>query len=144
MPHAPHTTAEYWDTYMPHRGEVEQPAPVVERFEWTQYPGHGPGAEVPGRPGRALELGPAEGKETVFLARRGLDVIGVDLSPVQVERAARWWRAESRATFVCADVRDSIRWWRTRGCGRGWTSRRSTRSRAVSSPSRRARWRGGR
>lgn len=27
MPRAPHTPAEYWDTYMPHRGEGDQPAP---------------------------------------------------------------------------------------------------------------------
>lgn len=104
MPRAPHTPAEYWDTYMPHRGEGDQPAPVVDRFEWTQYPGHGPGGEVLGRPRRALDLGPAEGKEAVFLARQGVAVTGVDLSPVQVARARRWWRDEPGLSFVQADA----------------------------------------
>ncbi|MFD9223097.1 class I SAM-dependent methyltransferase [Streptomyces sp. NPDC060064] len=108
MPHPPHTPAAYWDTYMPHRGEGDQPAPVVDRFEWTQYPGHGPGAEVLGHPCRALELGPAEGKEAVFLARQGVEVIGVDLSPVQVARARGWWREEPRVSFVCGDVCDYL------------------------------------
>ncbi|MFF3691026.1 class I SAM-dependent methyltransferase [Streptomyces sp. NPDC002187] len=104
MPRAPHTPAEYWGMYMPHRGEGDQPAPVVDRFEWTQYPGHGPGAELLGRPRRALDLGPAEGKEAVFLARQGVEVTGVDLSPVQVARAHAWWRDEPRLTFVHANV----------------------------------------
>lgn len=108
MPRAPHTPAEYWDTYMPHRGEGDQPAPVVDRFEWTQYPGHGPGAELLGSPRRALDLGPAEGKEAVFLARQGVEVTGVDLSLVQVERARKWWSGVPGLTFIHADVRDSL------------------------------------
>ncbi|MFE7384733.1 class I SAM-dependent methyltransferase [Streptomyces zhihengii] len=108
MSHAPDTPAEYWDTYMPHRGDGEQPAPAVERFEWTQYPGHGPDAELLGQPHRALELGPAEGKEAVFLARQGADVVGVDLSAVQVERASRWWRHEAGVAFVHADACDYL------------------------------------
>lgn len=108
MPHAPHTSAEYWDTYMPHRGEGSQPTPVVDRFEWTQYPGHGPGTEVLGSPRRALELGPAEGKEAVFLARQGVEMVGVDLSPVQVARARGWWRDEPGLTFVHAEACDYL------------------------------------
>ncbi|MFF4694865.1 class I SAM-dependent methyltransferase [Streptomyces chattanoogensis] len=108
MPRTPHTPAEYWDTYKPHRGEGEQPPPVVDRFEWTQYPGYGPGAEILGRPGRALDLGPAEGKEAVFLARQGCEVTGVDLSAVQVARAARWWSNEPGLRFVHADVCDYL------------------------------------
>jgi SAM-dependent methyltransferase len=108
MPLAPRTLAEYWDTYMPHRGEGEQPAPVVNRFEWTQYSGHGPGAELLGEPRRALELGPAEGKEAVYLARQGVEVTGVDLSLVQVERARRWWDGVLGLDFVHADVCDYL------------------------------------
>ncbi|GGX44180.1 class I SAM-dependent methyltransferase [Streptomyces chryseus] len=108
MPREPHTPAEYWDTYMPYRGEGEQPAPVVDRFEWTQYPGHGPGAEVLGQPRRALDLGPAEGKEAAFLARQGVEVTGVDLSPAQVERARRWWKDVPGLSFVHADVCDHL------------------------------------
>ncbi|WP_405915892.1 class I SAM-dependent methyltransferase [Streptomyces sp. NBC_00728] len=108
MSHLPHTPAEYWDTYMPHRGEGDQPAPVVDRFEWTQYPGHGPGAELLGAPRRALDLGPAEGKEAVYLARQGVRVTGVDLSPVQVERARGWWNGVPGLDFVHADVCDYL------------------------------------
>ncbi|MEU8682172.1 class I SAM-dependent methyltransferase [Streptomyces sp. NPDC048611] len=108
MPREPHTPAEYWDTYMPHRGEGEQVAPVADRFEWTQYPGHGPGAEVLGHPRRALDLGPAEGKEAVFLARQGVEVTGVDLSPVQVDRARTWWKDVPGLAFVHADVCDHL------------------------------------
>ncbi|MET4925722.1 class I SAM-dependent methyltransferase [Streptomyces sp. PSRA5] len=108
MPRAPQTPAEYWDTYMPHREAGEQPCPVVGRFEWTQYPGHGPGHELLGRPATALDLGPAEGKEAVCLARHGVEVTGVDLSPVQVARASAWWRDEPRLTFVHADVMDHL------------------------------------
>ncbi|MEV6400634.1 class I SAM-dependent methyltransferase [Streptomyces sp. NPDC051907] len=93
---------------MPHRDEGKQPAPLVDRFEWTQYPGHGPGVELLGRPDRALDLGPAEGKEAVFLARQGAEVTGVDLSPVQVARAHAWWRDEPRLRFVQADVCDYL------------------------------------
>jgi SAM-dependent methyltransferase len=107
MPTAPHSAAEYWDCYLPHCGEGGQPAPQPE-FEWTQYSGHGPGAELLGRPGRALDLGPAQGKEAVFLARQGTQVTGVDLSPVQVERARSWWSTEPNVTFVQADACDFL------------------------------------
>ncbi|MGX6744317.1 class I SAM-dependent methyltransferase [Streptomyces xantholiticus] len=108
MPLAPHTPAEYWDLYMLHRGEGEQPAPAVNRFEWTQYPGHGPGAEMLGEPRRALDLGPAEGKEAVYLAQQGVEVTGVDLSLIQVERARRWWDSVPGLDFVHADACDYL------------------------------------
>lgn len=108
MPHPPLTPAEYWDTYMPHRGEGPQPAPLVSGFEWTQYPGHGPGAELLGTPRTALDLGPAEGKEAVSLARLGVRVTAVDLSAVQVARARRWWQAVPGLRFVQADARDYL------------------------------------
>jgi SAM-dependent methyltransferase len=98
------TPAEYWDKYKPHKGEGPQPAPSAERFDWTQYPGHGPGAEVLGAPRRALELGPAEGKEAAHLAHQGVEVTGVDFSPVQVERARSWWRCTPGLSFVHGEV----------------------------------------
>ncbi|MFI8875627.1 methyltransferase domain-containing protein [Streptomyces sp. NPDC055243] len=102
MPTAPRTAAEYWDRYLPARGP-DEPAPRPE-FEWTQYPGHGPGPELLGHPEHALDLGPAQGKEAVFLARRGTKVTGVDLSHVQVERARSWWSAEPNVSFQHADA----------------------------------------
>lgn len=104
MPHAPLSPAEYWDKYKPRTGQGTQPAPRADRFEWTQYPGHGPGAEVLGSPLHALELGPAEGKEAAHLARRGVEVTGVDFSPVQVERARAWWQGIPGLSFVQSEA----------------------------------------
>lgn len=99
MPHAPLTRPEYWDKYKPYRGDGEQPAPDISCFDWTQYPGHGPGTEVLGEPRTALDLGPAEGKEAAHLAARGVEVTGVDFSSVQVERAHELWRDTARLDF---------------------------------------------
>ncbi|MEU4895473.1 class I SAM-dependent methyltransferase [Streptomyces sp. NPDC044780] len=108
MPRASATLPEYWDSYKPHREEGEQPAPSVDAFEWTQYQGHGPGAEFLGSPRTALELGSAEGKEAVYLARTGVEVTAVDFSAVQVARARRWWEGTSRLTFVHAEACDYL------------------------------------
>jgi SAM-dependent methyltransferase len=104
MPHAPLTRPEYWDKYKPYKGDDEQPAPAIARFDWTQYPGHGPGAEILGAPRTALDLGPAEGKEAAHLAARGVEVTGVDFSPVQVERARTLWHDTPRLDFQHAEA----------------------------------------
>ncbi|MGW4199707.1 class I SAM-dependent methyltransferase [Streptomyces sp. NPDC004726] len=104
MSNAPMTAAEYWDKYKPYKGEGSQPPPRTDRFDWTQYPGHGPGAEFLGSPTRALELGPAEGKEAAHLAHWGVQVTAVDFSAEQVGRALGWWRDAPRLTFVHAEA----------------------------------------
>ncbi|MFE0042619.1 class I SAM-dependent methyltransferase [Streptomyces albireticuli] len=104
MSAAPQTAPEYWDTYKPYRGESPQPAPRTDRFDWTQYPGHGPGAEILDNPCRALDLGPAEGKEAAHLASRGVDVTGVDFSPVQIARARAFWKDIPGLRFVSAEA----------------------------------------
>ena len=38
-------------------------------------------------PGRALEIGAGTGTNAIWLAERGFDVLGVDVSPLAVERA---------------------------------------------------------
>lgn len=93
---------EYWDTYKPREGDGEPPA--ADSFEWTQYPGHGPAAEFLGEPRTVLELGSAEGKEAVFLAREGVEVTAVDFSAAQVERARTWWKGVDRLRFVRAEA----------------------------------------
>jgi SAM-dependent methyltransferase len=40
-------------------------------------------------PGRAIDVGCGEGGDAIWLARQGWQVIGADISPVGLERAAR-------------------------------------------------------
>jgi SAM-dependent methyltransferase len=61
--------------------------------------------------GRVLELGCGTGRVSIPLARRGVDLVGVDRSQPMLDRAvARTRRAPSRepraAAFVRADIRD--------------------------------------
>ncbi|MEU4645651.1 class I SAM-dependent methyltransferase [Micromonospora sp. NPDC023814] len=76
------------------------------RVEWTQYPGHGPGAELFGEvSGLAVaELGCGNGDNLAPLAVRGADCVGVDVAPLQITRACtRWGHLPIR--FQCADAR---------------------------------------
>lgn len=58
-----------------------------------------------GKPCRALELGCGTGTNVVFLAQRGFDAAGVDLSETAVRRAQERARAANvSAKFVCASV----------------------------------------
>ncbi|MBB1253139.1 class I SAM-dependent methyltransferase [Streptomyces alkaliterrae] len=99
MPQTSHASL-FWDRYKPDKIR-DCPAPEVVGFEWTQYEGHGPGTELLGNPVTALELGPGEGREAAYLARRqGVHVTALDLSRVQVERARRWWAGEPGLDFV--------------------------------------------
>lgn len=104
MPLTSKNLPEYWDSYKPHKGDGTPAAPEVESFEWTQYPGHGPGPGFLGRPRTALELGSAEGREAFFLARSGVAVTALDLSPAQTARARLWWEGTPGLTFVTADA----------------------------------------
>ena len=63
-------------------------AAVVERLEADGVDGTGPVA-----PGRALDLGCGEGADVIWLASRGWDVIGTDISATAVARAADAARA---------------------------------------------------
>lgn len=108
MPLTSKSLSEYWDTYKPHKGEGEPPPPQVDSFEWTQHPGHGPGAGFLGEPRTALELGSAEGREAVYLARRGVEVTALDLSPAQTARARLWWEGTPGLSFVNAEACDYL------------------------------------
>ncbi|WP_217246228.1 bifunctional 2-polyprenyl-6-hydroxyphenol methylase/3-demethylubiquinol 3-O-methyltransferase UbiG [Streptomyces sp. AC602_WCS936] len=91
----------YWNRY------AENPITVEESrergFGWTQYDRHGPGEELLGQPETTLELGCGTGDATAYLARKGIQATGVDLSPVQIEHARQRW-PEDGAEFVCSDV----------------------------------------
>ncbi|KOX16951.1 bifunctional 2-polyprenyl-6-hydroxyphenol methylase/3-demethylubiquinol 3-O-methyltransferase UbiG [Nocardiopsis sp. NRRL B-16309] len=104
----------YWDRYAqgvaPPDSE-EESAPV---FEWTQYPGHGPGAELLGEPAYALELGSGRGEAVAALASTGVMATGVDISPVQVDQARKRWGhlgAEFHREDVVAFLRDADQRW---------------------------------
>ncbi|OEV26979.1 methyltransferase type 11 [Streptomyces nanshensis] len=108
MPLTSKSLPEYWDTYKPHKGDGAPSPPVVDSFEWTQYPGHGPGAGFLGQPRTALELGSAEGKEAVFLARMGVETTALDFSPAQTARARLWWEGTPGLSFVNAEACDYL------------------------------------
>lgn len=55
-------------------------------------------------PGRALDVAMGEGRNSLFLARRGYEVTGVDRSPTAVARALAW--AAEEGLEVEAQVRD--------------------------------------
>ncbi|MEK8226362.1 GAP family protein [Oerskovia sp. M15] len=55
-------------------------------------------------PGRALDVGSGEGADAVWLAQQGWRVVGLDISPVALERAA------DNAAAVGAEVADRIEW----------------------------------
>ncbi|MEV5351911.1 class I SAM-dependent methyltransferase [Streptomyces sp. NPDC052693] len=84
-----------WDTY-----SRQQPArrPVNARgettwFNWTQYPDHGPGAELLDLPpgGRVLDLGCGKGGNAAHLATLGMLATGIDISAAQLRSANERW-----------------------------------------------------
>jgi SAM-dependent methyltransferase len=55
-------------------------------------------------PGRALEIGAGTGTNSIWLAERGFDVLGVDLSPLAVEKAnAKLQGRALRCRFAVSD-----------------------------------------
>jgi SAM-dependent methyltransferase len=92
---------------MPHRlwnesyasGELPwdtgQPEPVLVEFVTS-------GAVTPGR---ALEIGAGTGTNAIWMAERGFDVLGVDVSPLAVERArAKMEGRALRCRFSAWDI----------------------------------------
>lgn len=78
---------ELWDAY----AQSAFKADAEPAFRWTQYAGHGPGPEVLGEPSAVLEIGCGTGRALAWLAQRGVEVTGVDLSPVMVEKTRERW-----------------------------------------------------
>ncbi|WP_344496026.1 hypothetical protein [Nonomuraea monospora] len=59
----------YWDRYATGIRKTDTPqAALKNAFGWTQYEGHGPGDELLGDPGTALELGSSRGHAVAALA----------------------------------------------------------------------------
>lgn len=99
VPHDIAAETELWDTFA--GSALKADAEPV--FCWTQYAGHGPGPELLGSPRRVLEIGCGTGRALAYLARRGVDAHGVDLSPVMVKKTTERW-ADTGATFSCGEV----------------------------------------
>lgn len=91
----------YWDRRWAEAG----PAPVVDRL--PDPPAFADlVASFPTR-GLALDVACGRGRGTAWIARRGMDVCGIDISPVAIDLAAEYVDAmgvAARCTFVVADL----------------------------------------
>ncbi|MFI5757489.1 class I SAM-dependent DNA methyltransferase [Streptomyces sp. NPDC051569] len=97
---------EVWDAYA--RSTKDKVFDSEPALDWTQYAGHGPGPELLGAPGTALEIGCGTGRALAYLAQQGVKTTGVDLSPVMVENAEQRW-GPGGCRFVCAEVLEYLR-----------------------------------
>jgi SAM-dependent methyltransferase len=92
------TNTQPWDEIFRREGRVfDSPAPVVHHV-----------ADVLQEHGcrRVVDLGCGSGRHTVFLARRGFDVIGIDSSPAALNLSGGWLAHEGlRARLALADMR---------------------------------------
>ncbi len=56
-------------------------------------------------PGRAITLGCGVGRETIYLAKKGFDVIGLDFSPTAIKQARRRAKADGiEVPFIVDDL----------------------------------------
>lgn len=80
------------------------------RLVWSAEPNRFLVEELAGLPpGRALDLACGEGRNAIWLARRGWDVTGVDFSGVAVDKARRMAdEAGVTARFVRADLAEYV------------------------------------
>ncbi|GAB2923186.1 class I SAM-dependent methyltransferase [Streptomyces mayteni] len=100
----------YWDRYA--AGAVAKIGSVSDAtdkgFGWTQYDHHGPAEELLCQPENALELGCGSGDEVAYLARKGVDATGIDLSPVQIGYARERWGDVEGARFHLREAVDFL------------------------------------
>jgi len=69
---------------------------LAERIDWVE-------SLVPGR--KALDIACGEGRNSIFLARRGFTVTGIDISEEGLAKAARWAIEEGlEISFLRADL----------------------------------------
>ncbi|MEO3749157.1 class I SAM-dependent methyltransferase [Streptomyces sp. B6B3] len=103
---------EAWDVY----AEDNRSKPERERnaagettwFNWTQYPDHGPGAELLGSPRSALDLGCGTGRNVAHLAFLGASAVGLDVSSIQISRARERFGATPRLSLVCREASEYL------------------------------------
>lgn len=79
-----------WDTQHAASGGAEQPASflreIIERSHW----------EIPR--GRALDVACGKGRNALFLAEQGFDVVALDIAPVALEESRR--RAQGKSLVI--------------------------------------------
>ncbi|WEB43780.1 class I SAM-dependent methyltransferase [Streptomyces yunnanensis] len=106
------TRSAAWDTYAksrPHRRAINSRGETTW-FNWTQYPDHGPGAELLALPpgGSALDLGCGSGGNLAHLATLGMRAVGVDLSPAQLAKARGRWNGVEGMALHRGDALDFL------------------------------------
>lgn len=101
-----------WDVYARSKKPRRLVNAAGERtwFSWTQYPDHGPGAELmnPAPRSSMLDLGCGKGGNAAHLATLGVHVTGVDWSQPQIDAARERWGQVPGLEFVVADVVDYL------------------------------------
>lgn len=97
-------TAGYWDRYASGLAEQTPQDAIKDAFGWCQYSGHGPDDELLGEPATALELGSGRGNAVAALATKGVGASGIDVSPVQADRARERWGHLAGTEFVHGEV----------------------------------------
>jgi SAM-dependent methyltransferase len=88
---------ERWDRQHAERRNPQEPATFLkEIFEGDRWP-------IP--PGQALDLATGKGQNAIFLAEKGFEVLGIDISPVALEEARRSAEEKSlKVTWQQADL----------------------------------------
>ncbi|MEE9285268.1 MAG: class I SAM-dependent methyltransferase [Dehalococcoidia bacterium] len=87
--------ARYWDERYRGRGEEERPPADFLVRHIDLLPG----------PGRALDVAMGTGRNALFLASRGYEVTGIDISPLAVERCQQEaQRRGLRIETICANL----------------------------------------
>ncbi|MFC4014640.1 class I SAM-dependent methyltransferase [Nonomuraea purpurea] len=88
--------------------EATSPPPDgLTRFEWTGWPGRGPGLEILGdlTGARVAELGCGTGEHAALLPRHGTrQVYGVDVADARIQQARRRWRHVPGIMWLSGDA----------------------------------------
>ena len=92
-------------------GARRSPDAWATRFEWSQFPGIGPGAEVFGSVSgtRLLEVGCGTGDNAAHLTRLGASVHGIDVAPANVAEAYRRYGTAVGLTFTVSSAEEYLR-----------------------------------
>ncbi|MFD7237744.1 class I SAM-dependent methyltransferase [Streptomyces syringium] len=100
----------YWDRYASGAvSKIGSTADSIEKgFGWTQYDRHGPSEELLCQPDTALELGCGSGNDVAYLARKGIEATGLDLSPRQIQFARERWSEVVGARFLLREAVDYL------------------------------------